>query len=236
MFRTPVDYDCFELNKAMKGGGTDEEALIEIIGTRPTHTLKEIIKRYKELFNQDLEAEVADETGGDLKRLLVSLLQCNRSEETNLDESKLNKDLANLYEAGEGTWGTDESVFNKIFTIRSPAELRYINAEYYKSCGKYLSNVIESEFGGDIKKLLITILHAILNPTDYFASRINHACEGAGTNDNLLIRIMVSRDEIDLKFIKDVYKKNYNTTLYDEIKDECSGDYKNLLLAIARSD
>jgi len=32
MFRTPVDYDCYELYNAMSGGGTDEGTLIEIIG------------------------------------------------------------------------------------------------------------------------------------------------------------------------------------------------------------
>jgi len=236
MFRTPLDYDCYELNKAMKGGGTDEEALIEIIATRNNETLAAIKDRYKELFDTDLEAEIADETSDDLKRILVSLLQCNRSEETEIDEEKLNKDLADLYEAGEGSWGTDESTFNKIFVNRSRAELRYINDEYFKACGKSLKEVVESEFGGDIKKCLVTCLHALLNQSDYFASRIYDACKGMGTKDDQLIRVMVSRDEIDMKEIKDIYKNKYEKTIYEQISDECSGEYKNILLGIAKTD
>ena len=62
----------------------------------------EIKKRFKELYKKELEEEVADECGGDLKRLLVSILQCNRSETTEIDENKLIKDLKDLYDAGEG--------------------------------------------------------------------------------------------------------------------------------------
>lgn len=236
MFRTPVDFDCYELQKAMKGVGTNEDVLIEIIGTRPTSQLKAIKERFKVLFNKDLEKEVEDECSGDLKRLLLSLLQCNRSEETNLDEEKLNNDLADLYKAGEGTWGTDESVFNKIFTLRSPAELRYINEEYFKCCDKDLIEVIKSEFGGDMKKLLIAVLHSLISPSDYFATKIRDATKGFGTNDAQLIRIMVSRDEVDLKNIKVFYQKRYGHSLYECIKDECSGDYKKLLLGIAATD
>jgi hypothetical protein len=236
MFRTPVDYDCYELQRAMKGVGTQEEVLIEIIGSRPTSTLKQIKERYLELFKVDLEKEVEDECGSDLKRLLISLLQCNRSETTNIDEGKLDKDVKDIYEAGEGTLGTDESVFNKIFTNRSPAELRFINEEYYKLCGKSLAQVIESEFGGDIARLLKTVLHSILNPADFFACKIREACKGMGTNDDQLIRILISRDEIDLKQIKEIYKQRFEKTLFEEIKDETGGDYKNLLLGIARND
>jgi len=236
MFRTPVDYDCYELYNAMSGGGTDEGTLIEIIGSRTNYDLGEIKIRFKEIFDKDLEEEIMDECSGDLKRLLVSLLQCNRSEETEPDEEKCNKDLADLYEAGEGTWGTDESVFNKIFTNRSPAELRFINNEYFKACGRTLREVVDDEFGGDMKDLLKTVLHAILNPADYFATRINKACSGLGTNDNDLIRVMISRDEIDMPEIKEIYKEKYQKSLYEEIDDECGGDYKKILLGIAATD
>lgn len=236
MFRTPVDYDCYQLNKAIKGIGTDESVLVEIIGSRSNSTLKAIKNRYKELFELELEKEVEDEVGGDLKRLLLSLLQCNRSEETNIDEEKLTKDLKDLYDAGEGSWGTEESTFNKIFALRSPAELKYIATEYEKCLEKTLFVVIDSEFGGDMKDLLKTVLHSLLNPVDFFACKINDAVKGMGTKDQLLMRVFVSRDEIDLKKIKEHYADKFGKTLYEIVKDECSGDYKNLLLGIAASD
>lgn len=234
MFRTPVDYDCHELRRAIKGVGTDEDVLIEIIGSRPTSTLKKIKERFLDLFKVDLEKEIEDECGSDLKRLLISLLQCNRSETTSIDEEKLLKDAKDIYEAGEGTLGTDESVFNKIFTNRSPAELRYINDQYYNLSGKSLAKVIDSEFSGDIARLLTTVLHTLLNPSDYFASRIRDACSGLGTKDDQLIRILISRDEVDLKQIKEIYKEKYSKTLFEDIKNETGGDYKNLLLGVAR--
>ena len=235
MYLTHVDYDCKELYKAMKGGGTDEDTLIEILGSRSNSQLKQIKERYQELYKANLEEDVASETSGDVKRLLISTLQCNRGENTNLDINSLNQDLQNLYEAGEGQWGTDESAFNVIFSIRSPAELKYLNNKYAEVAGKSLFSVIDSEFGGDLASLYKTILLAQANPSEYFATRIRKACVGGGTNDNLLIRVLVTRDEIDLKEINQIYKQKYNMTLREQIEDECSGDYKKLLLAMVKS-
>lgn len=41
--------------------------------------------------------------------------------------------------------------------------------------------------------------------------------KGKGTRKNILTRIMVSRSEIDMKQIKEEYKKNYGKTLYMDI-------------------
>ena len=235
MYKTPVDYDCSELKRAMKGMGTDEDTLIEIIGSRTNSQLKAIVARFKELYKEDLEKEVKSETSGDLRNLLISLLQCNRNENKHINELELDKEVQALYDAGEGQWGTDESIFNKIFTTKSGAELYYINKAYIKATGKSLFKVIESEFSGDLQKLLKTVLLAQANPPEYFADRIYQACKGMGTNEKLLTRILVTRDEIDLKEINKVYVTKYNKTLIEQIKDECSGDYKNLLIALVKS-
>lgn len=39
----------------MKGAGTDEDTLIEIICSRPTVELQKIIKEYKTIYNEDVE-------------------------------------------------------------------------------------------------------------------------------------------------------------------------------------
>lgn len=49
---------------------------------------------------------------------------------------------------------------------------------------------------------------------------------GLGTNNEDLIRILVSRCEIDLNQIKKEYLRLYGKTLYDAVKSELSGDYE----------
>jgi annexin A7/11 len=236
MFKTHIDYDCYELYYAMKGAGTTDSTLIEIIGTRDVETLKEIQTRFKFLYKDSLEYWIKDETSGDFKRMLISLLACGRSNNKDLNSEKLQKDVKDLYDAGEGKSGTDEEVFNKILSLRSPDELRYICRQYEKTCCKKLYDVIKSEFSGNICRLLKTIVLSTCDPVEYYSSRIYKACKGMGTDDKTLIRCLISRDEIDLKLIKEFYPKKYTMTLYEQIKDECSGDYKDMLLAIAQND
>ncbi|MFH4984045.1 hypothetical protein AB6A40_010754 [Gnathostoma spinigerum] len=59
---------------------------------------------------------------------------------------------------------------------------------------------------------------------------------GLGTSDQDLIRIIVSRSEVDLKSIKHEYESLYETPLVDAIKSECSGDYRKALVAIVEGN
>ena len=126
LFVEPVEYDCDQLKKAMKGMGTDEGTLIENIASRPNWLLKNIQAKYKEKYGKELEDEVKKETSGDLKRMLVSLLQCARSENTNPNQADCQAKATELYEAGEAKRGTNSDVFIKIFSLSSPAELTCI--------------------------------------------------------------------------------------------------------------
>ena len=217
----------------MKGLGTDEDSLIEIIASRPNWMLKQIKEEYKKKYGKELEKDIISETSGDLKRLLVSLLQCNRSENTNPNDSECQAKAKALYNAGEGQWGTDESVFNKIFTMASPKELTMIAKHYHKLTGKTILQAIDKEFSGDMKKLLKSIVYAIISPSEYFATRVNKAVKGWGTNDNLLIRVLVARDEIDMPEIKQYYRQLYGKDMLADIKSDCSGDYQRLLIELA---
>ena len=233
LFEPPVEYDVDQLRKAMKGAGTDEDTLIEIIASRPNWLLKQIKDKYQEKYKKSLEDAVAGEVGGDLKRLLTSLLQCNRSENAHPNDAECQKKAKELFDAGEGKWGTDESVFNKICTLSSPMELALISRHYHKLSGKTILEAIKKEFSGDMQKLLTTIVYAIISPSEYFATRVNKAIKGWGTNDNLLIRVLVTRDEIDMPQIKQYYKQLYGKDMLADIKSDCSGDYQKLLIELA---
>ena len=234
MFYHPIDYDCLSLRSAMKGLSTDEDTLIEIIATRPGYMLKKIIERYPTIVEgRNLLDDIKSETSGSVKRLLISLLEGSRSDNTNPDIEECEKLAKELYETGEKKWGTDDSVFNQIFALRSPLEIACISRAYHKLTGHTILQAINNEFSGDIKKLLTAVVYAVISPSEFFATKINKAFKGLGTKDKLLIRILVTRNEIDMPYIRKYYKQLFKKDMIDEIKGDTSGDYRKILLKLA---
>ena len=232
LFIPPIDYDVMQLHKAMKGLGTNEDTLTEIIASRDEAQLNQIKAKYKQEYNIDLEEKIEKETSGNFKRLLIALLQGGRSRNLRPDLELCKLRAKQLYEAGENKWGINSYVFNKIFSLSSKFELCFICREYYKLYGHTIIDAINENFKGDVKKLLLSIIHAIINPAEYFASRINDAIKGLGTKDNLLIRCIVSRHEIDMPMIKRYFKQLYGKDMADAIKKDTSGDYRRLLVEL----
>ena len=234
MFYHPIEYDCYSLRSAMKGIGTDEDTLIEIIATRPGFMIKQIIEKYPEITEgRNLVDDIKNETSGAFRRLLISLLQGERSDNTNPNIEECEKTAKELYEAGEKKWGTDDSAFNKIFALKSPMEIACISRAYHKLTGHTILQAINNEFSGDIKKLLTAVVYAVISPSEFFATKVNKAIKGLGTNDKLLIRIIVSRNEIDLNYIKKYYKQLFKKDMIEDIKAETSGEYRKLLIKLA---
>jgi len=232
LFADPIEYDADQLRKAMKGAGTNEDTLIEIIGSRPPNVLMAVKDRYKQMFQRDLEADIKKETSGTLQHLLISLLQCNRSTNTVADPNRCAAIAQEIFQAGEAKLGTDESVFNKYFVSLSPMELACVAQQYHKLTGHTILQAIDKEFSGDSKKALRTIVYATLSPSEYFATRVNDAIKGWGTNDHLLIRILITRDEIDMPQIKQYYKQLFGKDMVQAVKSDISGDYQKLMIEL----
>jgi annexin A7/11 len=55
---------------------------------------------------------------------------------------------------------------------------------------------------------------------------------GFGTYDRDLIRLVVTRCEVDMADIKEEFNKKYGKTLKSFIKGDTSGDYKHALYAL----
>jgi annexin A7/11 len=236
MLEPSVLYDAKELRRAMRGAGTDEETLIDILCTRSNAKLNEIKEEYKKYYKRDLEKDCVSETSGHFKRLLVSMCQANRDETGTVDREKAKKEANDLYQAGEKQMGTDESRFNVVLASRNFKQLRAIYDEYVKLAQRDILNSIDREMSGDLKHGFKAVVQCSRNAPEYFAERLWKSMKGAGTNDSLLIRVIVSRSEIDLVEIKQAFLQKYQKTVYKMIQGDCSGDYKKLLLAIVRPD
>eukprot|EP00118_Oscarella_pearsei_P004818 m.21142 g.21142 ORF g.21142 m.21142 type:complete len:280 (+) comp28142_c0_seq3:163-1002(+) len=189
----PDVFDAREMRRAVKGLGTDEATLIEILSTRTPEEIVQLKKAYQEEFHRDLVEDVIDDTSGDFKQLLVSLLQANRDSSTEVDKSLAKKEGDDLYRAGVAYWGTNESVFNKIFSTRSHAQLQATFQAYADLSGRDILKDVQSEMSGDLKDGLKAIAYSVVDMHGYFAERLYRSMKGLGTNDSQLIRVLVTR-------------------------------------------
>ena len=233
LFEDPIVYDCITLKNAMKGAGTDEDSVIEILATRSNKDITSIKQKYLQMYGKPLEQDLASDLSGDLKTVMLTLASAFRSENANPNQAECQKKADQLFKAGEKRLGTDEKVFYDILTQSSPQELRIIDAIYMQAHNHGLLTAIDKEFHhSNMKKLLQTIVYSSTNPSEYFATRIYYAVKGAGTKDPLLIRILATRDEIDMPQIKEAFKRLYNRDMAKAIDSDTHGDYKKLLLEI----
>jgi len=232
----PAQYDAQQLNKAMGGVGTKENVLIEILSTRSNTQLDQLKATYKQLFGKELEKEVMDETSGPFKKLLVSLCCGGRDESGRTDQLKANQDGRSLYRAGEQKLGTDESEFNRILASQNFHQLHLVFDEYQKASGHSLEQAIQSEFSGDIRDGLLAVVKSIRNRAAFFAQLINDSMKGLGTRDNDLIRLIVTRSEVDLGDVATQYQLQFKTSLEKAIASECSGSYKEGLIDIVKGN
>uniref|UniRef100_A0A8C1VKC9 Annexin n=1 Tax=Cyprinus carpio TaxID=7962 RepID=A0A8C1VKC9_CYPCA len=210
MLKTPAHFDASELKEAISGAGTDEACLIEILSSRSNAEIQEINKVYKAEYGKSLEDAISGDTSGHFRRLLISLSQGNRDEKETVDISLAKQEAQKLYAAGENKVGTDESQFNAILCARSKPHLRQVFHEYQQMCGKDIEKSICSEMSGNVESGMV----------------------GVGTKDRTLIRIMVSRSEVDMLDIRQEYLRLYGKSLYTAISGDTSGDYKKLLLKL----
>ncbi|NP_861425.1 annexin A1c isoform X1 [Danio rerio] len=235
LLMTPSEYDAFEMKNALKGLGTSENVLSEILGTRSNKEITALKNSFKEVYGEMLEEDINSDVKGNLETALLALCKATRSEDRNIDDAQAKSDAKALFEAGENRIGTVCSVLIDILTNRSEAQLCKI-FQYYSQLSKDgLAKDLEGELSGHLEDCLMTLVKAAWNKPAYFAEKLQHAMKGLGTDDNTLIRIIVSRSEIDLLKIMQEYKRMYGKTLQEAIQSETKGDYEKILLVLCGS-
>ncbi|KAG8184706.1 hypothetical protein JTE90_013094 [Oedothorax gibbosus] len=227
------DFLATELHNAISGIGTDENVLIEVLCSRTNQEIWAINEAYTRLFENSLESDIEGDTSGHFQRLLISTVTGCRSEDP-ADSTRAKETAQTLFEAGAAQWGTDESVFNSILVAESLQQLAHTFYEYQKLTENTVAQAIESEMSGDLKDGALAIAKCVENRPLFFAEKLYNAMKGIGTDENTLIRIVVSRCEIDMVQIKAEYERNYGEPLADAIAGDSSGDYRKVLLALVK--
>ena len=228
LFLPPAEFMAKMIKKGLKGFSIDESMIYEIFTSCTQEELKEIELAYKKETNKDLSKEIESNFPSAIRKNLLNLLNIPRSLNQSPNRVECEKWAQNLIDAGENNWVSNEQVFREIFVLRSPEELVLIGRYFYQKTGEQLLDVVEKKLTNKVRNLLRELLYNVIIPHELFADKINSALKS--NNTSLLNRILVSRCQIDMEEIRDIYKIKYNTELREDIISRTNGIYQKLCL------
>ncbi|XP_056137118.1 annexin A3a isoform X2 [Lampris incognitus] len=232
----PAVYDCHEVIRAMKGAGTKDGILIEILASRSNQQIKALCDAYLQETEKKLSLDLRGEVSGKYSKALLILAEGKRDESTAVDLVKAREDAKTLYDAGEKKWGTDESKFIEVLCHRSIPQLRQTLVEYKNISGKTLQESVEGEMSGELEEILMAIVKCVTSVPAYLAELLYASMKGGGTDEATLNRIMVTRSEVDLLDIRAEFKKLSGNSLYSAIESDLSGCHGECVKAICGGD
>uniref|UniRef100_A0A6J0UPI6 Annexin A10 isoform X1 n=1 Tax=Pogona vitticeps TaxID=103695 RepID=A0A6J0UPI6_9SAUR len=231
----PASYDAHELWHAMKGVGTDENCLIDILASRSNGEIFQMKEAYLMQYNSDLLQDIYSETSGHFRDTLMNLAQGTR-QEGYADPAMAAQDAMVLWEACQQKTGEHKNLLQMILCNKSYQQLWMVFQEFQNISGQDIVDAINGCYDGYFQELLTAIVLCVRDKASYFAYRLYNAIHELGFHNKTVIRILVARSEIDLMTIRQRYKARYGKSLCHDIRHFSSGHYERALLAICKGD
>ncbi|XP_071723187.1 annexin-like protein RJ4 [Rutidosis leptorrhynchoides] len=227
----PADRDAVLANVALKKSNPDFPSdHRDFLRSFPDELL-EVRKAYKLRYKRSLEEDVAAHTTGDIRKLLVGLVSAYRFEGEEINARLANSEADVLHNAiRDKAFNHDEVI--RILTTRSKAQLRATFNRYRDDQGTSITKNILVEHPDDFSVALRTTIRCFNDHQKYFEKVLRNAIKRAGTDEDDITRVIVTRAEKDLKEIKEEYYKRNSASLDQAVAKDTSGDYKAFLLAL----
>uniref|UniRef100_A0A8C1WMW2 Annexin n=1 Tax=Cyprinus carpio TaxID=7962 RepID=A0A8C1WMW2_CYPCA len=141
----------------------------------------------------------------------------------------VSEDVAALRKAIEGI-GTTEKTLIDILTHRSSSQKQAISKAYEETTKRILVNDLKGDTKGSLEDLLVALARP---PAVNDAKWLNKAIKGAGTDTNILIEILASRTNKQIKEMSAAFAEVIKKTPMQELKTEVSGDFGKAILLLA---
>jgi len=218
--------DAHRLYKSMKGLGTDDSVLIQIMTHRSKQQLQIIQEMYLQEHHHSLEHDIAGDTSGNYSKLL-----CDIAKPVYVLK------VEHLHKATKGI-GTRESILIDIITQSSNAEIAEIKRAYPN-----VEHNVSSDTSGNFRKVLLELLKGnrqeITVINDAHAAQVAHELYKAGehrlgTNDSKFVDIFTTYSAYFLDRVNYHYTNHYGHSLAKAIERETSGHYQDTLIALTK--
>jgi hypothetical protein len=131
-----------------------------------------------------------------------------------------------------GGKGTDKNAVMAILCHRSNAERQEIKEQYNTMFQRDLIKDLIDELKGNFEMFIVALM---LTPEDYDASELHHAIGRIMTDKHVLIEILCTRTNAEIRKIRASYLRIFGVELEEAIAKGTSGAVKNLLIALIQA-
>uniref|UniRef100_A0A8C9QW36 Annexin n=1 Tax=Spermophilus dauricus TaxID=99837 RepID=A0A8C9QW36_SPEDA len=201
------DPDAEILYKAMKGIGTNEQAIIDVLTKRSNAQRQQISKSFKAQFGKDLTETLKSELSGKFERLIVALMY-----------PPYRYEAKELHDAMQGL-GTKEGVIIEILASRTKHQLQEIMKAYEEDYGSSLEEDIQGDTSGYLERILVCLLQGSRDDVSGFVD------PGLALQDAQVSPLSIVFEE---------YEKIANKSIEDSIKSETHGSLEEAMLTVVK--
>jgi len=224
-----AEADAEAVQKAMKGIGTDDKTLSNIIATRTRDQLVQVATVFQKKFGKTLEHWIKGDTSGGYQDLLLALIM-----------PKADYDAFLVHNAVAGL-GTDDDQLIETLCTRNNQEIKDMKAAYTRLYKKEIEKDVSGDTSFHYKELLLAILRAERPETTTVnvdevkkdAMFLYQQGEGRlGTNERAFIDILTHRSFPHLQLIGQQYANISGHSLESGIAKETSGNFKKAMITL----
>ena len=213
------------LNTALDGKNK-EEAVFNVIRNSDLEKRLKICDYYSQKYGKSLYSDLKSKLSGYFKGIAIHLFLHPLVFE------------AKLLKKGLKGFSSDETIVLEALTSHTQEELRQIEQAFQAETGKDLSQEIEKNFSGPMKKNLLNLLntprHVNPNPNKDKCQKLANLLADVGEpnwagDENIFKEVFIQSSPEELLLIGRFYKKKTGNNMLDIIDQKVSGKSKALL-------
>ncbi|GMI80315.1 ANNEXIN 8, annexin 8 [Hibiscus trionum] len=228
--RISIRDDAEALRKACKGLGTDEKAIIEVLGHRNAIQRRQIRQAYEQIYEEDLIKRLEKRLSGDFERAVCRWI---------LDPADRDGLLANseLRESSD-----EHSVLVEISCTRSSEELMGIRRAYHARFKRSLEEEVADHTKGDTQKLLVALVSAFRYDGEEVnaklakseAKDLHEAIKDKKLNTDDVIRILTTRSKLQLRATFNFYREEQDASINKNLPNKSKNEFLETLCITVR--
>ncbi|XP_038988745.1 annexin D3 [Phoenix dactylifera] len=229
--------DAKKLRKAFQGFGTDENAIIEVLGHRTAAQRAEIARTYARLYGETLVEGLRSELSGDFLNAVILWV---------MDPAERDAELANKALKNKGDWHIWDIwhiwVIIEVACASDPDHLMAVRKAYCSRFSSSLEEDVASRFAHE--QPLGQLLVRLVSSYRYTGEHVNEGLAQSEAEElydairiphhERVIRILSTRNKSQLKSTFNHYKQHYGKAIDEDIESSGSSQFTSMLKVAVR--